>query len=165
MKHTRLVKYRPVLTANQITHILNLAKLENPLSDISLSVISTLSVFQTKIDNAAVLPAYSSIQSTASASTAVTREEKQLLDLGEIPATSGASTSAALAHSGIYPNATDLVDKEVYWEECHTKYKYTPELCSVKELSAAQEHMYLNDLMTAEQEAAWEAKIARELDL
>ena len=151
MKHTRLVKYRPVLTANQITHILNLAKLENPLSDISLSVISTLSVFQTKIDNAAVLPAYSSIQSTASASNAVTREEKQLLDLGEIPATSTTTDTAST--------------KEVLWEQAYQLYIADPTACSIATLSAAQEHMYLNDLMTAEQEAAWEAKIARELDL
>jgi len=141
----KTTKYRPVLTSLQITHILHLAKAENPLSDLSLSVVSTLSVFQTKIENAAVLPAYSSILSTA------TKEEKQLLDLGGTPIE---SASTALVEY------REQLTKEESWELCYAKYLLNPDSCSIDELEAAMEHMYLHDLMTPAQEAAYENKAA-----
>jgi len=49
-------KYRPVLTSQQITHILTLCK--SDMSEESISVISTLSVFEHKIRNVSVTPAY-----------------------------------------------------------------------------------------------------------
>lgn len=135
----RQPKYRPVLSALQIKHILALAKRENPLSDLSLSVISTLSVFQAKIDNAVVVPAYTGAVDT------VAKEVQQLMDLGGTPATPST------------PSATTLgVDKEAYWEQCYKLYTADPASCSLAQLQGATEWRYLNDLMTPEEEAAYE---------
>ncbi len=41
--------------------------------------------------------------------------------------------------------------KEVYWKRCYEKYIQDPASCTVPEIEAAYEHMYLNDLMTTEE--------------
>lgn len=134
-------KYRPVLTALQIKHILKLAKLESPLSDASLSVISTLSVFAAKIDNAGIAPAYTLSSSKP--------KESLLASLGDT------DTLAELEREGDIAR----LSKEQYWEECFDKYSTNPSSCTVEEIKAAEEHMYLNDLMSPEQEAAYERGI------
>jgi len=148
----KLVKYRPVLTSVQILHILAVCKREQPLSDASLSVISTLSVFKAKIDNAGVKPAYSSRDEQT---IAAAKQQQTLMELGtdkpslySLPTPSVPATADYTATS-----------KEDYWEQCYIKYTDDPALCNLEELAAATEHMYLNDLMTSEQEAAHELNL------
>lgn len=118
-------KYRPVLTAKQILHILKLAKTEQPaISAASFSLIASLAPFQAKIDNAGIIPAYT-IQPIRPSNTS----------LEEL----GGAISA-----GLPP-----YNKEDYWERCYTKYSTNPVTCNLEELHAAKEHMYLNDLMSS----------------
>ena len=124
-------KYRPVLTATQILHILTLAKTESPISSASISLIATLAPFQAKIENAGIAPAYTTTPIVSATS---------LEGLG------------ALA-----PLETTPYNKEEYWQRCYTKYSANPVACSLEEIHAAKEHMYLHELMSAEEVAEFEA--------
>jgi len=53
---SKATKYRPVLTAAQIQHIILLCK--NDLSTLSIELIGVLAPFAAKIANAAIAPAY-----------------------------------------------------------------------------------------------------------
>ena len=48
------------------------------------------------------------------------------------------------------------ISKEAYWEQCYNKYINTPDSCNLQDIKAAKEHMYINNLMTPEQEAQFE---------
>ena len=133
-------KYRPVLTALQITHILELAKLESPLSDLSISVISTLSPFEAKIKNAGISPAY----------TPKPVKQSTLESLGGL-----SSTSIEQANN---------MSKEEYWAQCYAKYVLSPITCSLEEIQAATEHKYLNDLLNPKELAAFEARDSAAID-
>ena len=54
------------------------------------------------------------------------------------------------------------ITKEQHWENCYNQFLKSPDLCTVPQIEAAYEHMYLNDLMTPEQivtfEAHWKGK-------
>jgi hypothetical protein len=143
------IKYRPVLTAKDILHILGLAKTEVPLTTASINVIQKLSVFQTKIENSAILPAYSSI-----------RESKAERDTDLLN-----SLGCNLTNSTTMTLDSNLHDtKEQYWKASFIKYSQDKKACSLDELHAAQEHRYLNDLMTAEEESVHESNLANDDD-
>lgn len=132
-------KYRPVLTALQITHILALAKTESPISDLSISLISTLSPFAAKIANAGITPAYETIDPLT--------KPTVLASLGgEEPITP------------INPSIT----KETHWQNCYNKYKDSPTECSVEEIQGAREWRYLNDLMDSDEIAQFEDQATHE---
>jgi hypothetical protein len=128
-------KYRPVLSAAQIEHILNLCRFDIihaaqlPDGDIetSSSIISVLSPFQAKIENAGISPAYTT-----------TPKPSMLEQLGAVPIT---------------PTTRD---NETYWHKCYIKMQESPNLCTLQEIAAAKEHMYLNDLMSEEEVEAFE---------
>ena len=120
-KQKQAARYRPVLTAEQIAKVLDLAKLEQPMSDTSMQLIGILAPFKAKIDNQGILPAYS-----------VEPKVSMLQSLGEDPSQS-------------------VMSKEDYWFVCYKKYVATHQLCTLDEIAAAREHMYLNDLMTPEE--------------
>ena len=131
--NTPASKYRPVLTAAQIEHILTLAKLESPISATSFSVIATLSPFYAKIQNNAVTAAYSTAPAASSKFS--------------VSGTSDVVTASSTA-------------KEDYWEECYNKLQAnSANGCTLQELEAAQEHRYLHDLMTPEEQVAFETGI------
>lgn len=128
-------KYRPVLSATAIAHIIALAKSEHPLSSRSIEVIATLSPFLAKIENAGVAPAYT---------------EKPVLSLEEklgMPVPLHSVSKEQLANQ----------TKEVYWNVCYNKYKINPVSCSLVEIEAAREHMYLHDLMSPQEIEEFEA--------
>lgn len=50
----------------------------------------------------------------------------------------------------------DFLSNKLYWEHCYNKYIATPELCTIREIEASQEHRYINDMMTPEEEADFE---------
>jgi hypothetical protein len=130
---SQVQKFRPVLTASQIAQILNLAKSEKPLTSASLSLISTLAPFMAKIENAGITAAY----------TLAEPKPDLLFSLGAV---SSASSN----------NQSNLQTKEETWEEAYHKYTSNPASCSLQEIRDAKEHAYLNDLMTKEEEEAFE---------
>lgn len=140
-------KYRPVVTPEEITLIHELLKakylahLETNYADIDesllLGAIRKFATLRAKVDNNAIAPAYT------------TTEKPNLLEsLGGTPAASAAP--AALT-------------KEQYWEVCYQKYSADSLSCSIGEIEAAQEHRYLNDLMTPDEVARYEAKTLGDL--
>ena len=48
--------------------------------------------------------------------------------------------------------------KEQHWKRCYLKFTSNPASCTVPEIEAAREHMYLNGLMTSEEVKQFEAK-------
>lgn len=132
-------KYRPVLTAEMIVHIIALAKKDLASSKygeadtINASLISTLAPFQAKIDNAGITAAY-----------IMAPPRKSLLEsLGEIN-----PKNIPVGHS----------TKEEYWKHCYYKFIEAPTTCSLIEIDGYNEHKYLNDLMTPEELTAFESK-------
>ncbi len=132
-------KYRPSLTGAQIDHILELAKADFSssanLAGQSYAVIAVLAPFKAKIDNSGIAEAYSINPPKPSI------EES----LGMIPAINLKST------------------KEELWALAYAKYSLSPATCTLAEIEAAHEHMYLNDLMTPEQLAKFEAGNTEEI--
>lgn len=114
-------KYRPSLTADQIRHLINLARSESPLSNLSIEILGVLSPFLAKIENAGIEPAY-----TTSSKPSI--EEK----LGMIETSS-------------IPKEEYWAECYSKWE------KYGPTACTVQELKAVQEYKYLHNLMSAEE--------------
>lgn len=137
-------KYRPQLTANQVTQALNLAKLDlgnltsNTHSE-SLALISTLAPFKAKIDNMALVASYTPVKR-------VSKEAKLDIDLGM-----GGVSCIDTANTGT---------KEQQWESAYLMFSQTPELCTATQIVMAKEHMYLNDLMTDTEELAYETALA-----
>tara|TARA_R110000803_G_scaffold209779_1_gene280035 strand:- start:281 stop:697 length:417 start_codon:yes stop_codon:yes gene_type:complete len=125
-------KYRPVLTAEQIEHILVLAK-GSPMTDTNISLIGSLSPFFAKIQNKAVTAAYSTTEKSSKFS---------------IESLGGSATGLDLA-----PN---VGDKEEYWERCYNQWLITPTEMSLNGIEAANEHRYLHGLMTPEEQTAFE---------
>lgn len=124
-------KYRPVLTAEQITYLLALCKESPVLSSTCISCIHTLSVYQTKIDNLGITPAYT------------TSPRKSLVEkLGE---------SSDLT----------LRSKEDVWATSYERYVADPASCSLATIQDAREHMYLHELMTPEEVVSFEQELAK----
>lgn len=129
-KPIKTAKYRPVLTEQQITHILELTKKD--LSPISMSIISVLSPFQAKIANKAIIPAYT----TGDAS------RPSLLE--SLGGTSSEELTASHAN------------KEDYWKACYDKYVANPASCSLQEIEGYKMYSYINSLMTEKEEQEFE---------
>ena len=132
-KQGKAAKYRPVLTARQIVHIVNLAKKEAPISNASLSVISTLSPFLYKIENGAIAPSH-------------------------VPSDKPKANSLESLGAGTEPHMSDQRTKEERWEQAYNKYKADPTSCTATEILEAREHMYLNDLMSDAEVLEFEAQ-------
>lgn len=115
----RIAKYRPCFTSEQISHILALCKRD--LSDASLSVISVLAPFNTKIENKCIAPAYSM------------QEEKSLY--------------ASLGINDEYFGLTPPEKQKRAFE----KWSLNPDSCNVEELELVQSYRMLNDLMSSEE--------------
>ena len=135
-------KYRPVLTAPQLQHIAALAKLdvatiESPTRDMSFSVISTLAPFIAKIENAAMAPSYTIIPKVAIYSLEALGGEPTLSNLANDESIGTPETIPAL-----------YATKEARWAAAYAKYVLNPISCTLVELEDANEHMYLEGLMT-----------------
>lgn len=134
-------KYRPVLTAAQILHIIQLAKLEEPISMCSISLVAVLAPFAAKIDNAGIIPAYT-------VSPTLSTTDKKLASLG-------AEVSEDI-------EAMHLISKEERWAKAYAKRMLSPTECSLVEIADAKSHAYLNDLMSAEELVDYEAATVAE---
>ena len=136
-KMTKQTKYRPVLPAKLIKHALKLAKLEQPISQESIELIGILAPFEAKIAAQAITPAYTT-----------SSQESLLSSLG------GEGEEGTQRTQGT--QGTQSLSKEAYWAACYDKYTKHREECSLEEIQAAREHMYLHDLMSAEELEAFE---------
>lgn len=136
MNMTTRAKYRPVLTAAQIEHILYMCKTEEPISDVSISLISSLAPFQAKIKNAGIAPAY----------TAQPTKPTILMQLG------GEAGDAL-------DRAANAFVKEDYWEACYMKQQSNPVACNLEEIQAANEWRYLKDMMDDKEKTKFEQGI------
>lgn len=153
MTRSTKAKYRPPLSNAQITHILELAKMEKPyISQLSMSVIATLVPFQAKIDNDCVAAAYT------------TSDKPKLSDIQALGGTTtgtGGPVAADLPNDFAWAASSNTPTgggdgggtKEQYWEACFKKTKqHGYKGCSLAEIQAANEHRYINDLMSPEEE-------------
>lgn len=169
-------KYRPVLTSTQITTILYLAKIyglpDLKLSAPSMSLISTLAPFEAKIKNAGISPAYVtspkepvdtySLESLGGMDTLSPLPEIEHV-VGNIHVSEAATPSGSLPTTNsklptAYPPLKDIAcydSKEDYWYSCYLLYSEDPASCSLSQIQAAQEHRFIADLMTPEEEAAY----------
>jgi hypothetical protein len=100
-----------------------------------MELAGILAVALTKIDNDVRAPAY-------------VVSPKMTIEEG-VGLTVVSSTPAS--RSGYTLNGVSWSSKEEYWAACHYLYNTSPESCSVEQIKAAKEHMYLNDLMTDEE--------------
>ena len=136
-------KYRPSLTLSQMHHILKLARLEQPsISAASLSLLSTLTPFITKIECRAKVPAYI----TAGVNDTATATLESL----------GGNVTPSLEDTVIEEAAK--TSKEEYWKLCYTKSLNSPETMSLEEILAAKEYKYLEGLMSNEELREFEAE-------
>ena len=139
-------KYRPVLTASQITYLLEIAKNSIAISygddSDALSIITTLAPFKAKIDNGATNPAY------------ITKSvlPKQVISIADL----GGTTDSETYIERLSPTAC-ATSKGERWALAHAKFCISPAACTLEEIKGAKEHMYLNDLMSAEEMQAFEA--------
>jgi len=128
-------KYRPSLTATQIEHLINLCKLEQPISDTSIEILGILAPFQAKIQNGALTPAYKT-----------TPKSSILESLG---------AAAPMHDKYVFQNVV-YSSKEEYWKACYNVYAINPTSLTVVEIQAAKEHMYLTGLMSPEEMVEFE---------
>jgi len=129
---TKIPKYRPVLTAEQITYILYMCRIQEPLTEEAMSIIISLGPFKAKIDDRGIQAAYVA---------------------GNAPKAS----IPANAPTSVAPYNPMGKTKEEVWEECYNKWNTEgSSACSLREIEGANEHRYLNDLMSAEEVAAFD---------
>ena len=119
--HAKL-KFRPVLTAQQIEHVLTMCRSETPLSQESIELVATLSPYYAKIQNAGVIPAYSV--------TDARKVENKL---------------------GIETGSNGRIDWVQVRKQAYEKYVQNPNLCSMDELKYAHQYRFDNGLMSTEE--------------
>lgn len=125
----KTLKYRPVLTSNQISHLISLCKKD--LSNDSLSVIAVLAPFKTKIENHGIMPAY------------VIQNKPSLLE------------SLGFENDNNFSN----LSREESTQKAYDRWLQNPDSCNVDELTMVQEHRYLNELMTSEESQDFERNL------
>lgn len=133
-------KYRPVLTGEQISHILHLCKSDS--SRASMSVIATLAPFEFKILNGAINPAYTpeAKQSTMEALGFEIVENPNIPD-GKI-AVHGANLSAEHAGEALY---------QIWLTQPHT--------LNAKQLAIVRAWRYENNKMTDDENKLFEKEV------
>lgn len=132
---SKITRYRPSLPSHLILKMLELAKLEQPMSMESVEIIGILAPFQAKIANGALTPSSISMGK-----------------LSTLESLGGASSEAF-----VYTlNGIDFYTKEHYWQACYDAYINNAADCTLVTINAAKEHMYINDLMSPEEAKAFE---------
>ena len=126
-------KYRPSIKLSLISHIIDLAKSESPLSTASIELIGLLAPFLAKAEAGA-------LQANP---TPVIRVPK--VDILE--SLGGEAIPAIPARAG-----------DLNGNECWILYKDEPTHCSLKVIDIALDYAYTNDLMTSEEVIAYESR-------
>jgi hypothetical protein len=147
MSSTLQQKYRPCLSALQIAVILDTFRSLPVKSAEHISVMQVLSPFIAKIQCGAITPAH----------TAQARAQDKVDMLAALASTPNVSSRELGYELGGYDTVEiPTISKEQWWAQCYEHYcaylvdpvnnPITPE-----QLHAANEHRYLNDLMTAQE--------------
>ena len=129
-------RFRPPLSDKHLEHLILLCKRdlvateEQESFDLSAELVAKLCAFKAKIDNKGIAAAY----------TLAPDKPTMIEELGGLKD---------------FTSPTK-VSKEEYWELCYTKFLNDSIQCSLNELQAAKEHMYLNDLMSPEEVTEYE---------
>lgn len=133
-------KYRPSLTMTQITTLIELCKNQQPMSPNIMDVLSVLAPYYTKIQLGTVQPNHTVSNKPKTPADLLTE-----LGCNDSTGESYISTNMSKAH---------------YWEQCYNKLLTNgPDLLTAEELAGAQEHRYLNNLMTPEEVAEFDAGV------
>jgi len=150
MSKKKVTKYRISLPPDIISHLISLAKKDS--STLSIEALKILIPVQAKIDADILKPSY------------ITNPKPDLFE--QLGFESFESPDIFIPkpfydytpnRSPIDPNA--FATKEDYWEACYKKYKLYLPNCSIREIEAAKEHMYLNGLMTPEEIKEFESNM------
>lgn len=142
MKTTSQNKYRPTFTAPQLARILHLAQesyINAHTADIcplDRVIVQTLAPFIAKIESGVKEAAYNTVPRIP------------IHDLLGFEINPGAEQKE-----------TVVQDKVAYNAACYKMYSENPARITVKQIEAAREHMYVNDLMSATQEQLYEKLI------
>lgn len=123
-------KYRPVLTQDQILHILSLCRKD--MSDASINLISVIAPFEYKIRNQAIKPAYNPTGRESLA---------DMMGLSPTPPIPSIKQSHSNDPKALY----------AVWLNDPT-FPFTP-----SDLKIIKEYRYVNDLMTPEEEQEFES--------
>lgn len=146
-------KYRPSLSGLQIAVILDTFRSLPIKSAEHISIMRTLSPFLAKIECGAIVPSHTAQRDPA---------KVDLLSAIGASLDHSSSREVAMELRG-YPTVDiPTITKEQWWHQCYEYYilhltdpagkPITPE-----QLHAAKEHMYLNDLMTAQEVSEFES--------
>lgn len=131
-------KYRPSFSHTQLLHLLYLAR-----SDSSLADSATRSLSNTIVQ--VLAPMVAKIDCNAIAHSHICYPKSSLLSqLGELESNSLTTQT----HTGEAKLSYNL--------SCYNKYCERPLECSTQEKEAAKEYMYVNDLMSPEEEKEYE---------
>lgn len=125
-------KYRPVLTASQILHLLSLCK--SNLNQSSLECIAVLAPFEFKIRNGLISPAYTPQPIPTLA---------QSMGFDDPPTESIPSIRKSTTHI----------------ESLYEMWRTTPSTLSLEQLKEVQAYRYKNNLMSPEQEQEYETAL------
>jgi hypothetical protein len=127
-------KYRPVLLAHQIAHICDLCRRDG--SNQSLEVLATLTMYEFKIKNRAITPAY-------------VQQPKQSLE-----ASLGFSSNDS--PGGYIQAHKDHVHTD---EALYSIWADDPGLLNVEQLKRVRTYRYTNNKMTNDEERKYESEI------
>jgi len=172
MSKKKVTKYRISLPPDIISHLVSLAKKDS--STLSIEALKILIPVQAKIDADVLVPAYITNPKPdlfeqlgfespdTSFIDSVSKANKLIADL-YAPNLSIRNNNGLQAREYI-PNIYEVhqeefLTKEDYWEACYKKHQKYPDHCTIRDLEAAKEHMYLNGLMTPEEIKEFEENI------
>lgn len=143
-------KYRPVLTADQISHICTLARKDG--SRVSLEILAVLSSFEFRIRAGAINPAYTEIP------------KQSLADSLGFPVSEGRTLIVESPRSGdvespklsLAKDGTLIKEVSPSVEGLYETWLNDPSLLSVEEIKRVQFYRYYNGKMTPDQERTYE---------
>lgn len=159
MYNTKIIKkYRPSLTEPQITHIITLCKYNCNDKD-SVSIIRTLAPFLSKIENRAMKASFTTSPKLDTMDMIGEEKEDNRLAKGST------NDSDSPSHSSL--SHDDLL---AYNLKCYNHYKIAAavdrlEDITLHQIDAAREHMYMADLMSLEEELAYEKELSEAASL
>ncbi len=133
MTNASIPKFRPVLSASQITHLMHLCRRDS--SNESLSCISVLAAFEYKINNNAIAPAYTQSITPSLADSLGFSEPMDAL------------------------SKLTITDESASEENLYQLWMLEPSSLSIKQLQAVRAYRYKNNKMTVDEEAKYEAEI------
>ena len=145
-------RYRPALTADEIRVLDSILKdrylLESGMEVVTTKLTTADYVILTQLQ-AKVTTLQAKVANNALQAAYVTKKHH----IPEI-----ATLESLGASEDMIATVTGGETKEQYWETCYAKFVYNPQACTIPEIEAAHEHMYLNGLMTSDEVTAFEER-------